>query len=177
MADKTQKKVGGKRGQPAIDRIRKELRESNTVMLMDFDRLVARKPGATAIHSFLAEIGYAVSYSSVWTWYQNRFPEQFDYVAALLVEAEEIHKLANKIRNSEDLPKGITAQMLPAIIREFRSMCSQLNEMKFVKDSQELELNGIYFAFAEIEEAQKDTAFEAVVKDLKRGVIAKYEGR
>jgi hypothetical protein len=49
--------------------------------------------------------------------------------------------------------------------------------MKFVKDSQELELNGIYFAFAEIEEAQKDTAFEQVVKDLKRGVIAKYEGR
>jgi hypothetical protein len=85
--------------------------------------------------------------------------------------------LASKIIKGAELPRGVTAQMLPAIIREFRSMCSQLNDMKFVKDSQELELNGIYFAFAEIEEAQKDTAFEQVVKDLKRGVIAKYEGR
>ena len=176
MTDKGKRK-GGIKGQFAIDRIRKELRESNPTMLMDLDRLVARKPGATAIHSFLVEIGCEVSYSAVWNWYQKKFPETFDCVSALLKKAEEMNDLASKIIDGKELPKGVTAQMLPAIIREFRSMCSQLNDMKFVKDSQELELNGIYFAFAEIEEAQKDTAFEQVVKDLKRGVIAKYEGR
>lgn len=178
MAGKTTKQQSeGKKVQATIDRIRKDLRTSNPVLLADFDRLVARKPGVSVIHSFLIEIGYKLAYSTVWTWYQKQYPDQFDYVAAMLLQAEGLHNLIKKILAAEDLPQGITPPMLPAIAREFRSLCGQLNDLKFVRDSQELELNGIYFAFAEMEEAQKDTAFEAVLRDLKRGVLAKYEGR
>jgi hypothetical protein len=166
-----------RKGTPQVEIIRRELRESNPLMLADFDELVKKKPGVSCIHGFLTELGYHLSYSAVWHWYQSKHPAQFTPDEVMMQRAQDLDRLIQSLMTGGAVPDGIKPDMLPGLLRELRSICAQIEERKFIKDRQELELNGIYFAFAEMEEAQKDTAFEPVIRDLKRGVLAKYEGR
>ncbi len=171
------RKLKACKGLPQIEIIRNEWKASNPLLLADFDALVKQKPGVQCVHSFLAERSYRIAYSAVWHWYQAKHPEQFDYFAALLENAKNLNAIIQALQAGTPTHEGIKPEMLPALLREYRSICVQLDDRKYIKDRQEFELNGIYLTFVELEETYKDTVFELAIKESKRSVLAKYEGQ
>lgn len=161
-------------GRFKVEEIRRQLKAENPLLLSELDYLCKEKAGLQSIHGLLNENGHKISYSAVYHWHRSKFPKPFDHNEALAEKLESLHGAIGELLKKTATLKP---EMLPALLREARAITEQLNNRQVIQDRRELELSVIYETFAEIELMTKDTAVEAIIQDVKRGVITKLEGR
>lgn len=67
--------------------------------------------------------------------------------------------------------------MVPTLLRELRSIATNINDYKFIRDKRELEMAGAEAVVQEILIVFKDLPIENAIQEACRGAIAKLEGR